>query len=322
MSTTIGVRVWGVLVLVLALPVQAKQVVGNSTPPGLTPGHALDCSVALLNVAMAFKQNDPAKVPAVLAAVDVWMNRMRPFNQQALVNYALAQGRERESRWIIDTAMSCRKELDDSGAMPLQAVVATSNTPAGPNDAGHPIDCAATLGGVALAYRQDAPARLATVEAAASEWLARLAGEPSTHFPAVADRLQRLQKKNDTRRLLEHAWACHREMVVAGRIDPPPPAPMAECLGFVTPAQKEAARLFEWAAAHATLARGTGGDLGNASDAIRRGCLELDSALRRMEDMRCPAELVAALRDTRRAYRLDIPGGARGTGADVALTCP
>lgn len=315
---------WCVAMLLGALatlPVQAKQVVGNSTPPGLTPGRALDCSVALLNVAMAFKQNDPAKVPAVIAAADVWMNRMGPYNQKALVDYALAAGRERDSRWIIDTAMACRKELDDSGTMPMQAVVATSNTPAGPNDAGHPIDCAATLGGVALAYRRDAPARLATVEAAASAWLARLAGEPSTHFPAVADRLQRLQKKNEARRLLEHAWACHRELVVAGRIDPPPPAPLAECLGFVTPAQKEAVRLFEWAAAHATLARGTNGDLGNASDAIRRGCLELDSALRRLEDMRCPAELVTALRDTRGAYRLDIPGGARGDGADVTLAC-
>lgn len=75
------------------------------------PDRALDCSAALASMAMAFKLNEPDKLPPIMADLEVWLNKLGKPNQPQVVPHFKRMDAQHGSRWSIDTAISCRNEL-------------------------------------------------------------------------------------------------------------------------------------------------------------------------------------------------------------------
>ena len=74
---------------------------------------ALDCSAALAIVAVAFRDNEPDKLPPVLEDLEVWGQRLGKARYKEIWPHYQKREAEYGPEWGIQTALSCRKELLD-----------------------------------------------------------------------------------------------------------------------------------------------------------------------------------------------------------------
>ncbi len=103
--------------LVLSTSTEVRGQGGQDTASG---DRELDCAAALAGVALAFKLNDPDKLPPVMADLETWMARLGKSRQGEVVPHFRKMDAQYGSRWSIDTAMSCRNELH--AATPAQCL--------------------------------------------------------------------------------------------------------------------------------------------------------------------------------------------------------
>lgn len=81
---------------------------------------ALECSAALAGVALAFKQNEPEKLPPIMEDLNIWIDKLGKKRQHEIVPHFKKMDAQHGSRWSIETALSCRSELHN--ATPTQCL--------------------------------------------------------------------------------------------------------------------------------------------------------------------------------------------------------
>lgn len=107
----------GALVLGFAT---SGEVKGQTSPSPVAEDRPLDCAAALAGVALAFKLNEPDKLPPVMADLETWIGKLGKSRQGEIVPHFKKMDAQYGSRWSIDTAISCRNELHN--ATPAQCL--------------------------------------------------------------------------------------------------------------------------------------------------------------------------------------------------------